>query len=241
MTRSALLTLTLAFLLAACGDDNGNGGPYDYQVEDPDTKTWPATGVTKLVVSTRNGAIALAITGADPITAGIVRSCKGTDEADAQAHIDDITITDNLAGDTLTITADMPDEAKRSYSANFNIEAPVLENVDLDAENGLISVTDHEGSVEADLENGEISCDLAALPATGWARLSAGNGSVTLSVPADVSAAFDISSGVGTVTVTGLTPTYTTDEAAHKAGSLGAGEAEITITVEVGDITLQVR
>jgi hypothetical protein len=241
MARIYAVSLIFVVLLAGCGDDDGNGGPYTYQVEEPETKTWPATGVTKLVVSTENGAVAVAVTGADPISADIVRSCKGTDEADAQAHVDDITVTDTLAGDTLTIVAEMPDDAKRSYSASFDIEAPVLEHMDLDTENGQISVSDHEGSIDADVANGEIACDLAALPAAGWARLRAGNGGVTLSVPGDVSASFDIQTGVGTVTVIGLTATYTTDEAAHKAGTLGAGEAEITITVEVGDITIQAR
>lgn len=57
-------------MLGGCGNGNGNGDIYDYQAEVPETKTWPAAGVSKMVVSTLNGTIAVAVTGADPSALG---------------------------------------------------------------------------------------------------------------------------------------------------------------------------
>jgi hypothetical protein len=240
MARIFLFTALAAVLTAGCG--NGSSDSYDFQLDVPETKTWPATGVLKLAASTPNGAIAVAITGADPISADITRSCKGTDQADAEAHIENVTITDSLAGDTLTIEADMPNPNDRSYNATFDIAAPVLEHMDLDVVNGEITVQDHQGSIDATTSNGAIDCDLATLPGAGWAHLETTNGTITLSVPADVSAGFDVKTINGTVTIIGFgSVDYTPNESTHKAGTLGAGHAEITITISNGDATLQAR
>ena len=82
--------------------------------------------------------------------------------------------------------------------------------------------------------------------ATGGAAQSAVltnvNGDVLLSVPADVSATFSARTTNGSVNVEGFaSPTYTTDETTHKAGTLGAGAATITLTTTNGNLTLRVR
>lgn len=239
MTRFLGFSLILTWLLTGCGDGGDN---YSFKLDVPETKTWPAVGVLKLDVSTPNGGMDIFVTGADPISAEITRSCRGTDRADAEAHIDNVTVTDSLAGDTLTIAADMPDPNDRSYNAYFDIESSVVEYMNLHIDNGGIGVVDHQGSLDVKISNGDIACVLAALPAAGWTDLETVNGVVILDVPADVSATFDIQVVNGTVTVSGLdSATYTIDESNHKAGTLGAGDAEINITVSNGEAYLQAR
>jgi hypothetical protein len=225
-------------LLLGCG--NGTGNPNDYEYEDPETRTWPAAGITRLEVTTINGAITVDTDGTDPITADITRRCTGTDQADAEAHIDDIVITESTSGDTLTLEASMPiDGTARNYSADFEVSAPELEQLDLQTTNGSITVLTHEGDVASTVTNGSIDVDMADV-GTGTVALTTSNGTITLSIPSDTSATFDAQVSNGEVHVSGIdSTTLTTDETNHKAGTFGSGDAEITLSVSNGDITIQ--
>jgi hypothetical protein len=232
----------VALVLAAGCSGGGLNTDYPYEHDEPETRTWPAAGITHLEVDTPNGSITVAVDGSDPISADITRSCRGEDLADAQAHIDDITITETVTGDTLRLEAAMPSSNDRSYNTEFDVSTPVLEHMDLSVANGSITVADHEGSIDATVSNGDVDVDLAALGAAGWATLTVTNGEIVLSLPADVSATFDASITNGSVTVTGFdSASYTTDENSHKAGALGAGEAAIDLDVTNGGITIQAR
>lgn len=154
----------------------------------------------------------------------------------------------------------MPDDDKRDYRADFDMSARqsihvnlatvngtiVVENMiagaNIGVTNGSITTDNLRGSINGAIVNGEIDCDMDLLAATESALLAATNGNVTLSLPSDVSAQFDATTVNGTVTVSGFpSVSYTINESNHKAGTIGTGDATITISDVNGNISIRAR
>jgi len=233
----------------------------DYELEITDTRTWSAQGITQINAATENGDITVSATQDTIITADITRSCLGDDSTDAAEHIENIEITDNISGGELTLEADMPDDDdERDYRADFDMSArqsihinlatvngaivveDMIAGANIGVTNGSISTDNLRGSINGAIVNGEIDCDMALLASTESALLAATNGNITLSLPSDVSAQFDAATVNGTVTISGFpSVNYTTNEPNHKAGTIGAGDATINISVVNGDVTIRAR
>lgn len=252
-----LSLLFVLFLIVGCDSLD-----LDFVQEVTETRTWSATGINQIDARTVNGDISIEITQDTIITAEITRSVAGTDSAEAAPFLDSIVITEDISGGVLTLEADVPDfdDEGRNYQAHFDFTTPEAIFVDLaivngagqvrnmknGAEigvvNGSITTDNLEGGVLAFLVNGSIDCDMALLAAADSAVLSVTNGDAVLALPSDVSATFDAFTGNGSVTVTGFTNVnYTTNESNHKAGTLGAGDAFVDITIVNGDIRLEAR
>jgi hypothetical protein len=255
MKRKLGLFFLVAILIVACTTTTDQ-----YELERAETRTWSAAGITQITAATENGNILVSTTTGNSITAEITRKCTGEDSVDAEQYIDSIVVTDTVDAGELILMAEMPDDGDRNYQADFDMTAPQSIYLDLSSVNGDISVEDMiagawirivngtittqnlRGGINGAIVNGTIDCDMAALAAAESAILALTNGDVTLSLPSDVSASFDASTANGEVTVMGFgSVTYTINEPGHKAGTIGAGEATITITVVNGDITIQAR
>ncbi len=114
--------------------------------------------------------------------------------------------------------------------------------IQLSTSNGKVTVQVHQGGIDAQTSNGEISCDLASLGPTESAILETSNGKVTLSLPSDVSAAFDARTSNGDITITGFSSiTYETSERTHKRGQIGSGASIITVSTSNADIIIRAR
>lgn len=245
----------MLLMLMSCGNDE-----FDYELELTENRTWSATNLTQLDATTINGSITVLGSQDTLITVVIAKKCLGKDSTDAAAYINNITITENINGGMLTLEADMPSNNDRNYVADFDFSAPEDIYLDLTTLNGAVSVIDmvggldimitngaiatqnFEGSIDATTTNGAIDCDIALLDASDSAVLTTANGEVDIFIPSDVSASFDAETTNGNVTVTGFTAVnYTINETNHKAGTIGAGDATITITVTNGNITIQAR
>lgn len=275
MTKRLILFFLVTILVAGCVK---TAKSYDYKLEVTETRTWSAAGISRIAATTMNGAISISATQDTIITAEITRVCYGLDSIDAENHIDNVVVTDNISGGQLTLEAEMPSEHKRSYSASFDISTPescylVLTTIngavsvtsmiagadvtttngalslsntsgmmELETTNGAVTVQNHSGSVDIDAENGQIDCDLILLDTGESVELEVANGNVMLSLPSDVSATFDAKTVNGEVTVTGFSSvSYTINETKHKAGTIGSGDATITIITTNGDITIRAR
>lgn len=255
MIRKLGLFFSVIVLIVACTTTTD-----EYELERTETRTWSAAGITQITAATENGNILVSTTTGNLITAEITRKCTAEDSVDAEEHIDSIVVTDTVEAGELTLQAEMPDDGDRDYQADFDMTSPQSIYLDLSTVNGNISVEDMiagamirivngtittqnlRGGINGLIVNGTIDCDMAALTAAELAILALTNGDVTLSLPSDVSASFDASTVDGSVTVTGFSAvTYTINEPDHKAGTIGTGEATITITVVNGDITIQAR
>ena len=254
MRRYSLLLIISILLGCATGD-------YDYELEVTETRTWPADGISQITVTTKNGDIVVSAMRGDSIIAEITRRCMGEDKTDAEAHIDNVVVTDTVIADQLTLEAEMPDnDSGRDYLARFDISTPESIYVDLTTINGNLLLNDMvagaklattngnilgqnlRGSINGQSINGNIIYDMVELDATESVVLSTTNGEVTLELPSDVSATFDASTTNGTVTITGFASVnYTINEPTHKAGTIGSGGATITISSTNGNVTIQAR
>lgn len=269
MSRLLPALAALALLAAGC--------LYYYKLELPETRSWPAE-LDAAAFHTQNGSVEVTTAADTTTTAFITRRCYGRSRADAEAHIDDIVITDTLADRRLDFRVTAP-SGPRNYGANLELNVPRTAALDLHTSNGSITVTGtaaditartsngavtltgttgaadintsngavavavHSGSIAIVTSNGRIDCDLAQLGATGHTRLRNSNGHVTLSLPADASARFDLETSNGDITITpGFgSVSYTKNERTHKTGSIGSGAAELTIKTSNGDIIVRPR
>ncbi|MCK4941834.1 DUF4097 family beta strand repeat protein [candidate division WOR-3 bacterium] len=260
MKKHLFVLCCVIMVIVACTTETKE---YDYELERTETRTWPATGINQINAATVNGEISVAATLDTLITADITRSCRGEDSLDAEDHIDDIEVTDNIAGGQLNLEADMPDnDPGRNYRADFDMTAPAAMFLDLATvngevliqnmtagvrvriTNGAVTTENLSGSIDVATVNGAMYCDMEELAANQLALLTTTNGEVTLLLPSDVVAEFDAITTNGEVMVTGFSSvTYTTNQMSHKAGTIGSGggSATIDITVVNGNITIQAR
>lgn len=250
----------LAMLVFVGCDWNSNNNHHRYALEATDTYTWTAADFQQLTVHSINGGIAAGAVFSGEITVTVTRRVEGPDEAELEALLDSITVDTFSTDGHLTIDADMPDGGGYEYSADFEILAPpnlALELSTVNGEvsangfsaglsfstvNGNVTVEYHNGDVQIQSVNGNLDCDLASLEAQEIASLSTTNGNVVLSLPADVSTSFSASTAIGTVEIFGFeSVTYIDNETGLKTGDIGTGDASVSITTVIGDITIQPR
>ena len=253
MNRNLTVLLLGALLVAGCV-------VYNVQADLPDTKTWPAPGVTAIDVRADNGAITVRAKADTVISATVTKSCKGTSHADAEAHLADITTGDSVSGTTLYLWGKVPTPNTRSYNTEYAIAAPAATllrvetangAVNLDsmagaavvvAANGAVSTVAHSGSISVEAANGAIDCDMAALDTAEAAILHSSNGRITIYLPAAASFAFDITTSNGNANVTGFAgANYSVNEAKHKVGIVGTGAAAVTLRSENGNVNIQAK
>ncbi len=252
MKRRISLLFLVAILAAGCAS-------YKYELEVPETRTRPAKGISQMEAITKNGKISVSANQDTMIITDITRRCKGQDRADAVKYIEKVVVEEIVANGKLTLEAEMPNN-RRSYGADFDISMPESTYLDLTTTNGDVSLTsmtagaklhttngsittrNFRGGIDGQTTNGNVNCDLAMLGAPESAVLSTTNGNATLKLPIDVSATFDASTTNGEILVTGFgSVTYTINKPTHKAGTIGTGDANITISSTNGDVTIRVR
>jgi len=107
--------------------------------------------------------------------------------------------------------------------------------------NGRLNVKVHSGPLYGGTTNGAIDCDLAALGAAENVGLATTNGTVTLLLPADVSALIDITNTNGLITIYDFTVIYESQTEHHLHGRIGSGASSITITTTNGAVTVRRR
>jgi hypothetical protein len=247
-----LLPLLGILLVAGC--------VYNYQAETPETKTWPAAGISMIDLRAENGALKATGRADTVITALITKSCKGGSQADAEAHLADIVTGDSMSGTKLWLYSDFPMNALRNYNTRYDVTCPpatmlnfvtvngaveidsISADVGVTATNGAVTALAHQGSIVVEAVNGAVDCDVARLDSAEVATLHAANGRVTLRLRADASFTFDIQTTNGTASISGFTSiTYTVDEPRHKVGTIGTGLAVVTLRSENGNVNIQVR
>lgn len=173
MRRLGLFAL-VAVLATGCSWFNIDYRTFKLEVEE--TRAWPAAAIAEFSAKTENGGITITVSQADSISAEVTRSCTGKDSADAAAHIDDIVVTDNVAGTTVTLEADMPTSTIRNYGASFDMMMPAGIAVDLKTTNGAIGVTGTMADVDVKTSNGSVGTD----GTRGQLTLESSNGAMTV-------------------------------------------------------------
>jgi hypothetical protein len=251
VNRYLTLLLLAALLVAGCI-------VYNVQADRRDTKTWPVAGIAAIDIRADNGAISIRASTDTVISAKITMGCKGTSQADAEAHLADITVGDSMSGTTLYMWGKIPQANARSYNTEFEVSAPATSLLRIETKNGAVTLDSmagaavvvatsgavgtvaHSGSISVEAANGAIDCDIAALDTGEAAALHSANGRVTLYLPAGASFVFDITTTNGKANVTGFTnANYSTNEATHKTGIVGTGAAAVKLHSENGNVNIQ--
>ena len=112
----------------------------------------------------------------------------------------------------------------------------------LSTTNGALEVDVHRGGVEGKTTNGAVECDLAELGPAEDVILETTNGTVTLWLPADVSASVDATNTNAGIFVLGFTSVvYDIQEEHHVRARIGSGASSITITTTNASITVRAR
>ena len=103
--------------------------------------------------------------------------------------------------------------------------------------NGIVNATDITGSVNATVTNGTINGKVY-LPENGSCTLSLVNGNISLLVPRTLSASVSASVTVGTVSVTNLPITFTTNTRTSVIGVVGGGKGTVRLSSVTGVVQL---
>ncbi len=257
MQRFILFLLVFTLFLGCDSDENGTD---EYYLEDVEFRGWSAIGINEMTAETVNGEVTYYAIFADTIIAEITRSCTGVDKEDAEARIDNVVITDSTVGDHLYLVADMPGTGDHNYSAGFDIAGmgsiytdfgtvngsitlnSMLAGANLHTVNGGITVESLQGGLIGQSVNGSMHCEHDSLGANKSVVLQTSNGNIILSLLPDVSAIFNASTVNGTVTVTGFSNvSYSANQPRHKAGTIGSGDATITLSTVNGNIIIRTQ
>ena len=253
MNRFRPLLLLAGLLVTACWFNF-------YDAEAPETRDWPAAGIDTIYLNVDNGAIGVTARADTTITTIITKRCKGTNDADAEAHLGDIVISESLAGSALFLRATAPTPNTRSYAADFAISAPdstvlritsangavtltgMAEYASIVAANGAVTTTAHTGHLDVAAANGAVNCDMADMGMYSSVALHSNNGAVELAIPTDAEVVFDASTNNGSVQVNGFTLiSYTVNEPKHKSGEINSGWGSATLSSNNGRVTLRAR
>jgi hypothetical protein len=233
---------------------------YTQEAEESETRTWPVAKVGAIDASVENGAFTVTAQACTSVTAVIARRCRGTVRQDAAIHLKEAIVSDSSSGGTLYLNQASPRPNYRNHAANINISAPAATAVEVDADNGAVTLvniegaanvtaangavvtTAHQGSLMVYAVNGAIRADISRITKQDAVSLHSLNGAVTLSLPADASVVFDARSGNGTVQIEGFSSvSYTQDESGYKAGSIGTGRAAVEVSSDNGPVTIRAR
>ena len=227
-------------LLAGCdSDDLITGSDNDYTAQLVDNFIWDAGLLEGIVGGTVNGTVSVNPSSDDSIRVEVTRICRAETQAEADQHVDDIELIDDVIYDKAFIQANFPDDNELEYTADFDIEIPLVLLMEFIVTNGNIIVEDYKGVVWATIVNGSITCDMAEVDSNSQAVLHCTNGSIVFSMPADAGADFHASLVNGSISITGFSSVnYTMNTNDVKAGTIGSGGVSLELGTVNGSIMI---
>jgi len=196
---------------------------------------------TVLNVVTINGNVDVQqVLSSQAIEVCAVKRVKSYSLADAEAQLGNIEVLlEKLSNEILVRTFQPNNQLERVYSVDYLIRIPKNFNVQVNCKNGKISLKEIFGSVEVQLENGEVVGEVI-LPETGVIDLQLTNGSAHLEIPDSTSATFSATTENGTVQVSGLVFSNQIQSPHSFQGVLGSGTGEIRLSTVNGNIDVSV-
>lgn len=122
-----------------------------------ETKTFEVAKLDRIYLSTRSGRIEAIGTADEKIQITMVKRASGSSKVNAQALLEQIRVLEKREGSQLRLVADFPKglEANRA-SVDFLVSLPVRYALDLNSQNGPISLQGMQGHISARSYNGSI-------------------------------------------------------------------------------------
>ncbi len=256
--RYLIWLLAIPLLLGAPGcriNDYDPDPNFEYRENFLYTK---AVGVkTELFITNVNGTIT--VIGVDTLSDARIsgtKIVKDQSEDAAIQHMADISIDVQESQSALTIKTLQPSTSdRRTYQVNYDVMVPsswrvtvsnVNGNVDIQnfrntvtssVVNGIVNASDITGNISVTVTNGTINGKVY-LPENGSCTLTLVNGNISLLVPRTLSASVSASVTLGTVSVTNLPITYTTNTRTSVAGVIGGGKGTVRLSSVKGVVQL---
>lgn len=170
MKYKALVCIVVLLALSCCNINI-------VKQQEEESHTYQAAGYTRVEIETGNGNITSTAAQGDSIDVTLTKWATGYSEADAQAHIKDISvsITDNSTSGRLRIFVDIPEDVSRAYGCDVTLLLPPALYVDLVSSNGDIEAQGHEAGFLLFTSNGDVSVK----DTKGSADLTTSNGGIT--------------------------------------------------------------
>ena len=258
LARDLLWLLTIPFLFGGpgCQINDYNPDP-NFEYRENFLFTRAVSGKNEVFISNVNGTIT--VIGVDTLAEARIsgtKIVKDQSEDAAMQHMGDITVDVQESPSALTIRTLQPSTSgRRTYQVNYEVMVPsswrvtvnnVNGNVDVQnfrntvassVVNGIVNATDITGSVNATVTNGTINGKVY-LPENGSCTLSLVNGNISLLVPRTLSASVSASVTVGTVSVTNLPITFTTNTRTSVIGVVGGGKGTVRLSSVTGVVQL---
>lgn len=213
----------------------------------------------ELLLNGKHGNVSVSgLPGATSITVTGMKRVLSDSVQDAQAHLQDLTVTaQDLTTSALLKTNQPQCELGRGYIVDYSITLPdfflvrvnnnggdvTIDSIDnkvsINNIAGTVTLTDIVGSAAVDMISGNIVAEITSLPLNGSIQMKILTGNINLEIPTTTTADFTARVFTGNITVTNLvlqnpqvTPTLMT-------GTLGTGEGNIDLETEVvGDINV---
>ncbi|MCL5268774.1 MAG: DUF4097 family beta strand repeat-containing protein [Bacteroidetes bacterium] len=217
----------------------------------------PVTNYDEISVSNINGSITIiGVDGLDQVevTGEKIVSDEFFDQA--KSHITDISVDIVSSGSLLGVRTTQPNTSgNRTYQVDYEIRVPsgwavsvtdvngtievdnIINSVSATLTNGTFSAYDIVGDLNANLTNGNIDADVTLL-AGNRCELTTTNGNIALWVPPSTSAAVSASVVNGSVTISGLSIAVSSSSRTYLQGTMGKGEASISLSTVNGNIQL---
>ncbi len=182
-------------------------------------------GSPRLVVETENGDIT-------------VRYSDGAGEVRVTATIKDpekVEYQTSQIGDTVSVLASA---SNTDAGADIEVEIPKKAQLELESENGRITLGDIDGSVSATTSNGDITV-AGRLEPESQARLRTSSGDVEVTLVNTPGVWLDAETSTGEIN--SVVPITITGRSHNDrlTGSIGDGSSSLTIRTSDGDITIK--
>ncbi len=216
-------------------------------------------GGRTLVLEGFNGTLDLTGAGAGPAELHFTRRARGSDDAEAAAILEGVSVTEagdggayrfTMRADDPSLTAvDVRGTVPRGTAVRVRLATGTVTvratggAVDIDLENGTVEVSGAAAPVNVQARNATLDVDVALLRGAAPVAVETQNGSVALGLPLGASASITAVTHVGTISDAGLPftqPRLVPEGAgARFFGRLGAGAARVTVQTQNGALTLR--
>jgi len=219
--------------------NNGWGNNSDEEASAPFSEDLTVDQQTVLRLEGINGSVS--VTGskdAETVSLSGRRRVFADTRAEAQQHLDDVTVHIEKLVDQILISTDQPKNSDgRTYVVDYTVTVPEAFDVEIDAINGNLHLENLRGEVSASLANGKIECRSSHSP-TKSVALSTINGDIELGIPRNSSARLTAKLVHGKITTSNLTFSNETRRSQSVTGTLGGGLVLIDLSTVNGDISV---
>ncbi len=262
----ALLACAAVVMLGiACSDSgptspggvSGNVSNTSFVAEASFSSDVPVTNQSRLTLRGINSNIAIrGGSDSDSVLISGMRRVRSESPSDAQANLELLEVRVTEMGEEIVVQTIQPeDSGGRSFEVDYTITPPqslevsvtnvnggvAVDNISAAVTvvnvNGEVDLRNVSGGAAVELVNGQIDAT-ATLPRAGTIELTLVNGNVELEIPRATSAELAATVSNGTITLSDLTLENRTETPTSLRGTLGDGDATITLTTVNGTIRI---